>query len=200
MLLAGCSLLPQRPQPQRLLSLEAAPLQEMPPVAGEKVLRFDPVTAAASLQGVEILYRREGPEVSHYARHRWLAPPAELLDRAVMETLAPHLPYRAVVRPGMPVEADQRLSITLLRLEQIFAADGRSRVHLALQAVWQDARSGRILGSRLFRYHQPARPTAEGAAIAAGQALERFFRDLRAWLENHSSSHTSAPPSGVAYQ
>ncbi|BCX81761.1 cholesterol transport system auxiliary component [Methylomarinovum caldicuralii] len=184
MLLVGCSLLPQPPRPQRLLSLEAAPLREMPPAGGEKVLRFDPVTAAGPLQGVEILYRRGGPEVSHYARHRWLAPPAELIDRAVMETLAPHLPYRAVVRPGTPADADQRLSITLLRLEQVFTADGRSQVHLALRVVWQTERSGRILGSRLFRYRQPARPTAEGAAIAAGQALERFFQDLLIWLRN----------------
>ncbi len=178
--LTGCSVLPERPRPMTLLTLEVPATAAPAPQSG-LVLAIEPVEAVAFLQGTDFFYRRGGLTVHRYARHRWLAPPAELIDRALMERLD-RLPFTGV-RPGQGVTPALGLTLTLLRLEQVFAA-GSSVVHLELLAQLVDRRQGRVLGTRLFRYRQPApEASPRGGARAAATALGRFFTDLGDWLK-----------------
>ncbi len=179
--LTGCSLLPRRPQAMTLLTLEVPATASRPVAKREPPIEIGPVSSVTALQGSDFLYRRGGPVVHRFARHRWLAPPAELIDQALMEYLAPRLPF-TVVRPGQGVMPPLTLNLTLLRLEQVFTGEG-SEIHLVLQAQLVDREQGRVLGTRLFRYRQhAAEASPRGGAEAAGIALGRFFTDLRRWL------------------
>ena len=203
----GCALLPRPPQAMTLLTLEVPAAAPAPKIRkGNPVLQIAPVAAVTALQGSDFLYRRGGPVVHRFARHRWLAPPAELIDQALMEHLAPRLPF-TVVRPGQGVMPPATLNLTLLRLEQVFTGEG-SEIHLVLQAQLVDRDRGRVVGTRLFRYRQPApEASPRGGAEAAGIALGRFFTELRRWLvayreqgSFHSISSSTSSPPGRAYQ
>ncbi|KXJ40296.1 MAG: hypothetical protein AXA67_10585 [Methylothermaceae bacteria B42] len=179
----GCSPLPSRPQEKILLTLEAPKPQPLNQPRKKQVLLLEHVNAVASLRQTNILYRSDGPSVSYFANHRWLAMPADLIDQALMESLAPRLPYASVVRPEQGLAANRALSLVLLHLEQAFTANGQSHERLEMLAQLLDLNHGRVIGSRIFRYLEPApTATAEGGALAAGTALSRLFDDLRAWL------------------
>ncbi len=182
-LMVGCAPLPSRPEARILLALEVPKTQSGPRLKKDQVLSFDPVDAVPTLRSKRILYRRGGPVVSYYARHRWLALPAEMIEQACLETSSRWSPYTHVVRPGQGLMASRRLSITLLRLEQEFEANGQSRERLELFVQLADPRSGRIVGQRHFRYRRVApEGSAEGGALAADSALARFVEDLSDWL------------------
>ncbi len=179
----GCSPLPRPPQEKILLTLEAPKLQPLNQPRNKHVLLFERVDAVASLRQTNILYRGNGPAVSYFANHRWLAMPADLIDQALMESLTLQLPYANVVRPEQGLPANRSLSLILLRLEQEFTAKGQSQERLEVLAQLLDLDLGRVIGSRIFRYLEPAPvATAEGGALAANAALERLLDDLRRWV------------------
>lgn len=181
--MAGCTLLPSRPEAMILLALEVPEPQSDQRPKKDHVLLFEPVDAVPTLRSKRILFRRGGPVVSYYARHRWLALPAEMIEQACLETSSRWSPYTHVVRPGQGMMASRQLSITLLRLEQEFAANDQSRERLELFVQLADPRSGRIVGQRYFRYRRVApEGSAEGGVLAADSALARFVDDLADWL------------------
>ncbi len=183
LLVSACSWLPGRPKAVTLLTLEVPAFTATEIKRKNSVLLLDSVEEVPALRSTRVLYRRQGPLVFRYARHRWLVMPAELIDQTLMESLALQLPYASVVRPEQGLAADRELSLTLLRLEQQFVTDGRSQEHLEVFARLLDLEHGRVMGSRLFHYREAApEPTAEGGAVAAGAALGHLFSDLLVWL------------------
>jgi len=160
--------LPAQPQAMTLLTIDVPALLPVQMPSKESVLQFNHVEAVAALRNTHMLYRRRGPVMNRYAYHRWLVMPAELIDQAFMQSLAPQLPYTTVVRPEQGLVADYALSLVLLKLEQ---------------AQLMDLDRHRVIASHLFSYREVApRATAVGGAMAAGIALGHLFNDLQIWL------------------
>lgn len=175
--------LPAQPQAMTLLTIDVPALLPVQMPSKESVLQFNHVEAVAALRNTHMLYRRRGPVMNRYAYHRWLVMPAELIDQAFMQSLAPQLPYTTVVRPEQGLVADYALSLVLLKLEQEFVSGDRSLEHLEMQAQLMDLDRHRVIASHLFSYREVApKATAVGGAMAAGTALGRLFNDLQIWL------------------
>lgn len=197
-LLPGCSPLPTLPGPSQsptLLTLRAP--EQLPEWQSTHPLTFmlEHSTAAATLQSPAILYRRQGSALYRYAFHQWAAPPADLIDQVLQVAIA-RISHSStahsgtatitVIRPEQGLLATRSLQLTLFRLEQIFLTNNSSVVELELLAQWIDRTQGRVLSERRFAYRVPAsEANAEGAAIAASNALRQWINDLIAWLSSN---------------
>ncbi len=189
-LAAGCaSLLPPPEPPAREFLLEGNPGPVEPAAPGELTLLVDAPSAAAAYRTTDLLYRDRGPRLRRYRDSRWSAPPAQLAAEALAADLAASGLFRAVLPSPGPAQADLRLELRLLRLEQVFDDDAStSRLVVALQATLTSPPRGLLLASRRFRVSEPAPRNAAGAAAAANRALVRLARDLRAFLAPHAGA------------
>lgn len=188
---AGCaSLLSSSQAPAQEFLLEADPGPAQAGAPGALTLLVDAPSAAAAYRTTDLLYRDSGPRLRRYRDSRWSAPPAQLAAEALAADLAASGLFRAVLPSPGPAQADLRLELRLLRLEQVFVDDdaSTSRLVVALQATLTSPPRGLLLASRRFRVSEPAPGNAAGAAAAANRALTRLARDLRAFLAPHASA------------
>lgn len=135
--------------------------------------------AAPALGDTGMIWRTEGSaSPKAYAQARWSVSPSDLVRQRLVERLSrqgPVLPDGAV---GLP-----RLQVTLMRFEQVFAADGASSSgQVSLQAVLSQA-DGRVLGQKLLQRSAPAATQdADGGARALRQATDEAADELAGWL------------------
>jgi hypothetical protein len=185
-LLAGCSVLPDRPHvPVRRYDLNPQrPLRRAAP-RGAGVLLLRHLRGVPGLQ--EVGLRRVRPdggfEIAPY--DEWLAPPADLAERALRGWLAASGLFAAVVAPGSRAEHTLTLEGQLTVLEADPVA-GEARAAVAGVLLLERGLSSRVLLTFDVAGRAPlardADAPAEAAAMTAALAdafanLERAFLD-----------------------
>lgn len=132
----------------------------------------------------QIAYVKQPHQIEYYAVNRWADTPARMLAPLLAQALEQYGGYRAVVQVPATVSADLRLDTELVNLRQDFEVQP-SRVELALRVQLSDARTGRVLATRLFAENEPApSENAYGGVIAANRALQRILEQLPAFCAN----------------
>lgn len=110
-----------------------------------------------------------------FAVSRWVAPPAELLERFLQ---------RRIVY-GQPDFAGRgcRLALTLDELEQRFSAEQASDMVLEVRARLLPPNGDTLLSKRAFLIRKPA-PTADarGGVAATREAVQALAAELALWL------------------
>lgn len=110
-----------------------------------------------------------------FAASRWVAPPAELLERFLQ---------RRIVY-GQPDFAGRgcRLALTLDELEQRFSAEQASDMVLEVRARLLPPNGDTLLSKRAFLIRKPA-PTADarGGVAATREAVQALAAELALWL------------------
>jgi ABC-type uncharacterized transport system auxiliary subunit len=175
-LLAGCSVLPDRPYIETL-RFPLNPERPPPPAAGRprRVLLVRMMRAAPGLdvRGLRSI-RRDGTEaVEFYAE--WVAPPAEAAEDALRRWLAASLRFVAVVAPGTRARVDlvleSELTTLVADLRRGEARAGLSAVLLREGGLSSDVVLQRaITGRARLAGEQPAQMAA-GMVAALGAAL-----------------------------
>lgn len=178
--LSACSLLPA-PQPVEILAYDLG----LPPAAVAAAGARGPVLAVASprfhpgLLGQGLAYRRQAQQLAYFARHRWVAPPAELLEQALPAALGGVPGVAAVIDERSSGRADWRLETHWHHFEQDFSVRP-SRARIQLEARVVDLDSGRLLGQRLLGAEVPAASDdPEGGVRALRQGLGEVVVGLR---------------------
>jgi len=136
------------------------------------------VEAASWLAETSIGYRLKYAEASRrhaYAHSRWAAPPAELVERALMRTLIES-------QPGQ--HGGCRLHIVLTEFAQEYTHPEHSSFTIEARATLLPARGERALARRVFNQRSAApRPNAAGGIQAARTSLQALAEDmLHHWL------------------
>lgn len=169
-LLGGCGILPTPPP------LPA--LHDFGPAATTPAMDGAPVEATVSapswLDGTAIYYRLlySGPtRLREYADHRWLAPPAELLQTHLQAAFAGG-------RAGA-----YRLRVTLLDFEQEFAGAQSAQVSARAVAELQNLASGATVARHLFTVSVSASPDVQGAVQGASRAADELLAQLVQWTQ-----------------
>ena len=165
LLVAGCSVLPDRPY-QEVQRFALAPVRPGQPAgaAGRAapVLLVRTLRAAPGLdvRGLRLL-RADGQVTTEYWQE-WAAPPADLVEEALRRWLVASDRFGAVTLPGSRLKADVVLEGELIRLQAEPATGlGRAAISVLLLAEPQAGNGEvRILGQF----------TAEGTAPIAGGA------------------------------
>ncbi len=84
-----------------------------------------------------MIYIRKPYQLESYAYHRWVEPPARMLEPLLVRMLDGSGLFSAVVGPNTVVHTDLQLNIELLHLQQVFTNEG-SEVQLALNVSLVD--------------------------------------------------------------
>lgn len=110
-----------------------------------------------------------------YADSRWVAPPAELIERFLRRRIVFGQPDFS--GPGC------RLNLVLDELDQRFDSPQASQVVLEVRASLLPLRGETLLSKRAFLIRQPApTPDARGGVAATREAAQALADELARWL------------------
>ncbi|HEV7930417.1 MAG TPA: ABC-type transport auxiliary lipoprotein family protein [Nitrosospira sp.] len=142
-------------------------------------------TAPAWLDSTGIQYRLAYDDLaqSHaYARHRWAAPPANLLTQRIRNLVAGISDGR-VVSTADGARTDHILRIELGEFTQVFDTPGQSRVVVRFRASLIDRATRSVIAQRSFSGEQPApSPNAKGAVRGLTESSDKLIAELIGWL------------------
>ena len=142
-------------------------------------------TAPAWLDSTAIQYRLAYDDLaqSHaYARHRWAAPPANLLTQRIRNLIASISDGR-VVSTADGARTDHILRIELGEFTQVFDTPDQSRVLVRFRASLIDRATRSVIAQRNFGGEQPAlSPNAKGAVRGLTDSSEKLIAELIGWL------------------
>jgi ABC-type uncharacterized transport system auxiliary subunit len=180
-LLAGCSVLPDRPY----VETRRFPLEPRRPPGAEgrarRTLLVRTIRAGAGMEARNLrTIRPDGTEeLDFYAE--WAAPPAEATEQALRRWLIDARLFAAILAPGSRVTPDYVLEGEVTRLA---AMQGEGRAVAELTMLLVDERNGsRLVGQMVSSGTAPlaggtAAPTPEQAAQAMSAALGSALASL----------------------
>jgi len=117
----------------------------------------------------------------NYADSRWVAQPAELLEKKLQRRLVSNTSNG----PSNAGSSGCRLRIDLDEFNQVFDQPNTSRVIVEARASLLAAGSEALLARRAFNVERPtASPDATGGIAAFATATDALSVDLRDWLES----------------
>jgi ABC-type uncharacterized transport system auxiliary subunit len=181
-LLAGCSVLPDRPYVEtRRFLLEPRRPAGTPGGAARRTLLVRTIRAGAGMETRNLrTIRPDGTEtLDFYAE--WAAPPAESAEQALRRWLIDARLFAAILAPGSRVTPDYVLEGEITQLAAV-QGEGRARAEMTLLLV--DERNGsRLVGQMVSSGTAPlasgtAAPSPEQAAEAMSAALGSALASL----------------------
>lgn len=169
--LAGCSLpmADSGPSPQQYL-LRADFGEARPAPAGAPVLMVARPRASAGFDSAQMVYLEEAAALNAFARNRWAAPPADMIEPMLVDALEATGAFRAVVDGGSGFRAGYRLDTEVLRLQQEFL-ESPSRVRFGLRAILVETGSGEVVFARSFESTEIAPGNDPESGVAAANEL-----------------------------
>lgn len=185
-LLAGCSVLPDRPY----VETRRFPLEPRRPPGAEgrarRTLLVRTIRAGAGMETRNLrTIRPDGTEsLDFYAE--WAAPPADAAEQALRRWLIDARLFSAILAPGSRVTPDYVLEGEITQLAAV-QGEGRARAELTLLLV--DERNGsRLVGQMVSSGTAPlasgtAAPTPDQAAEAMSAALGNALASLEQALQ-----------------
>lgn len=206
-LLAGCSVLPDKPQrpvqydfgPGPLLTAASPPGPERAPLA------LADIESAGVLEGSSaLLYRltyADAQQLRPYALARWSMPPAQLVHQRVRQQFGLSRPVltagegAALTRTGGVLPAMLRLDLE--EFSHVFESATQSYGMLRLRTTLVDNTPGgeRLRGQRVFAVRRPAAtPDASGGAKALAEATDQIAREIEAWVDAQPVVPPIPPP------
>lgn len=145
------------------------------------------VEAASWLTDTKIGYRLIYAEASRrraYAHSRWAAPPAELIQRALLRRWMMTEPVATTGQSQPRRHGACRLRIDLEEFAQKFASPTMSEFHLDARVALLPARGEQPLEQRAFALRTPAMSAdAAGGVAAARQATQELAASIESWLD-----------------
>lgn len=188
-MLAGCSPFGTKrdaePAAEYLLDWRAAEARETS--HGGPVIQISPLRAEAGFRSANMVYVAQPHRLQRFARHRWVAPPARMLEPLLVRAAEASGLYAAVGSPGAPINADLRLDGELQHLQLLVEGD-RHRLQLALRVSLISVADGRLLAGSTFDLEEISEPSPYGGVEAANRAVARLMDELTEFLRRHAGS------------
>lgn len=179
--LAGCAALGlARTDAPRLFALEAGS-------AGAAARDVDALPVLIALpaarpgyEGAHMVYVTKAHEIRFFARHEWVAPPAQMLRPLLVEALEVDGRFHAI-RGAADVAPVLRLETEIVALQQEFTQQP-SHTRFTLRAHLFDVAERRTLATEEFEAVEPA-PSEDpyGGVVAANRAVARAIGDVAKW-------------------
>ncbi len=192
-LLGACAALGPGPAPAvARYRLAPAPVAHAALPSTGPVIAVDPPAAVPGLGGRGMAYVTQRYRIAYFARHGWIAPPARMLEPLLVAALRRRGGLRAVPA-SVAVAAGLRLDTRILALQQEFTARP-SRERVAVRAWLIDARSGRLVATRVFTAVAPApQDDPYGGVQAANRAVADVLDALAAFCRAQVRARVAAP-------
>jgi cholesterol transport system auxiliary component len=191
-LLAGCSLLPDKPIRELAYDFGPSPVADAATTPPGAPLVLPDVEVSGALEATALLYRlgyADAYQLRPYAYARWTAPPGQLLRARLRDHLGRERPIldsaaaASLARRGgttPPV-----LRVELEEFSQLFetAAASQGVVRLRCTLLENSAAGERLVAQRTFTVQRPA-PTADaaGGVRALTAATDATAGEIASWL------------------
>lgn len=139
-------------------------------------------TASPGYQSSDMIYVMIPYQLKSFADHAWVAPPSQLLLPLLTEKLRRTGNFRAVVSPPFSGLSTYQLNTRLLTLQQEFLQP-QSVVRLVMSATLINARTGRVMGNRIFTAIVPAMGNNPyGGVLATNKAAHQVINQIAVFV------------------
>jgi cholesterol transport system auxiliary component len=189
--LAGCTVLGlPRAEAPKLFTLGATFDGVAPRGEPAQAILVAASAARPGYDSVRMVYVTRAYELQFFARHEWVAPPAQMLTPLLVEALERGGKFRAVQSPAHVVPA-LRLETEIIALQQEFTVRP-SQIRFVLRAGLVDVAKRRVVAIEEFEAVEPA-PSEDpyGGVVAANHAVSRVLGELAKWCEGRAPSPTA---------
>lgn len=135
-------------------------------------------SASPGYEGTDMIYMLTPYELSSFALHRWVAPPAQMILPLVVQALRAKGYFKAVVSTPYSVQTNYRLDFQVLKLQQNFLLPV-SREEVVIQVNFFNNRTNQVIASRRFSATVAAgNNTPYSGVLAANQAVARLSQQI----------------------
>lgn len=188
LLLAGCSVLPER-EIQQIYALPQTPLAA-PDIRTTSAkpwsLRIQTPYSNRVLNSSRIVVRPADSEISVYKGVRWSDPAPIMLRNRLVDAFRTQSNIAAVSSDSAHLVSTLEFGGDLNRF-QVEYQNGVPTVHIQLDAFLLDSADGHVVASRRFSVEQPVNGAqVPEVVLAFGEAADRLAVDVVAWVLKHS--------------
>ncbi len=188
----GCTVLGlPRGEAPSLFTLGATSDSAPPAGAPTQAILVAPPVARSGHDSARMVYVTRAYEIRFFARHEWVAPPAQMLAPLLAEALERGGRFRAV-QSTADVAPAFRLETEIVALQQEFTAQP-SQTRLVLRVQLIDMAERRVLAAEQLEAVETA-PSDDpyGGVVAANRAAARVLADLATWCDAHAPRPAAA--------
>lgn len=176
--LAGCSAL--KPAPRQTintyeLSAVATPIHKAK--STQLILLVNNTLSSPGYETNGIAYTKMPYQLSYYSQNRWIAPPAQLINKALINSLQQGQYFKAVTTTPFVGLYDLRLDTRLLELKQDLQNQPKEMI-LILAAQLLNVKQQTILASRQFTVKIPTSDNPQAAVADANKALSLLLDQM----------------------
>jgi cholesterol transport system auxiliary component len=184
LVLGGCIQLPDRSQAVRVVAPQSVLTADATwPVVPWSLAVQRPVTDQTR-GSVRIVVRSPYSRLSFYPGVAWLDEMPDMLQTMLLQAFVDSNRITAVARPGT-AQARYNLGAEVRRFDAVEGANGRLTVELELQAGLVEARTGRIIANRVFKFDAPVAGSGPDALTGAFEtALGDLVNGVVGWTLN----------------
>lgn len=176
LILSACS--PVKVPPVQEYKLEKASTVRTRQTAHRYTLLVSKPLAASGYTTRDMRYMAKPYELASFAKNSWVAPPADMLETLLIESLENSQHFYAVVRAPFAGMTHYRLDTQLLSLRQNFLKRP-SRIELAIKADLINQKTNKIVRSKRFIAEVKAtEDTPYGGVMAANKAVRNVLGQI----------------------
>jgi cholesterol transport system auxiliary component len=189
-MLSSCSML----SPVKTDSADTFELNTLPSVPVYKsgratTLVVMPIETTPVYNTSQIAYTIRPFQVSYYAKNRWIAPPANMLQPLLIQALQKTHYFRAVISPQVTGRFNYVLNMQLIKLQQDFTYPV-SVVKLVAQVQLMRATDGQLIANKQFSVVVDApQNNPYGGVMAANRATAILLKQITLFCIHSLSAH-----------
>lgn len=155
----------------------------------DKTILVSNTVASPGYQSVQMIYIEKPYHLEHFTLNRWVAPPSELLQSALVQSLRNTNHFHAVVTVPFSGVADYRLESQLLKFQQDFIQIP-SQIELIFETQLIDNETNKVIASKEFSDKE--KTTSDdpyGGVIAANLATSKIMSQISAFVVQNAHNN-----------
>lgn len=152
--------------------------------SSRQILLVTQPVASSGYASSRMIYVLVPYQLKAFADHAWVAPPAQLLQPLLINSLRRAGYFKAVVgtlASGIP---NYQLNTRLMMLQQEFLQP-MSQVRLIMDATLIKVSSGRVIANRVFEEDVPADSSPYGGVLATNAAADHMATRITKFVMRH---------------
>jgi len=187
LLLAGCG----AARPIKYYSLDA-PAVTATPQQTDVALLIGHFHAPTLYRDTRIVYRTGANEMGLYEEHRWVEPPALMVEEMMLQCLRRSGRYKSVQNIASNAAGDYVVRGRIERFEQVEGSPISARVWLHLSLY--DPKDGQTVWARSYEQDEPASGNDLSSVVAAlDKNLQRGVLELSSGIDQYIAAHPRPP-------
>lgn len=144
------------------------------------ILEVPPPRAAGIINERAILYRDVPRQLAQYSYHAWIEPPAQMIQRSLIDALRKAQAFETVVSPEMRSNRDYELVSDLRKWEHVRSDN---TVAIEIEIALRGVRGNHQLLLKTYNVNEPvAGDSIAAVADAFTRGLDEVYKDLVADL------------------